>query len=390
MRRAISMATTTATVVALLALAAATWWAIDAMDRANARVTESRAIVERYVDLREGLAEQAFAEAGYRRAPDAQAWARLERAMAAVPELAGRAAGGIGRQDRATLSQLRILNARYVAQIRATRDAPSVDGDDRVAGPALDAMNELSAALVDRHRAAVADATQDQARLIGTMRVILPVTFAISFSILGWGWRLGGQERRRLHAQAAGDRARALTDPLTGLSNRAALFETLPQMIVRGRGSAALLMLDLDRFKSVNDTWGHPAGDAVLRQVAERLRGVVRTEDLTVRLGGDEFAVLLANAADAPRVAHRILASFVEPFDADGHPVVLGTSIGIAESAHHADATALVRAADDALYRVKRTGRGRVEIVDPTLDLLPRRSPCPSRRLDHPPGGRSA
>ncbi len=151
--------------------------------------------------------------------------------------------------------------------------------------------------------------------------------------------------------------AHATRDPLTGLPNRAAFDEALEHEIAAAsRGPApSLLLLDLDKFKQVNDTEGHLAGDAVLVAVASVLRDNVRPSDIACRLGGDEFAVVLprTNAARALQVARRLLAA------ARRDPELVGKvtlSVGIGHLEAPADPTALVARADAALYEVKATG----------------------------------
>jgi len=178
-------------------------------------------------------------------------------------------------------------------------------------------------------------------------------------------------------------RHQALHDGLTGLPNRTLLLDrlaaALPPAAGAGAGAnraaaadlpAALLLIDLDRFKEVNDTLGHHVGDALLCQVAARMRGAVRGADTLARLGGDEFAVLLPDADEggARRVAVAILAALEAPFPVDGHALDVGASVGVAlYPAHGADAAALLRAADVAMYAAKH-GRGILTVYDASLD----------------------
>ena len=156
----------------------------------------------------------------------------------------------------------------------------------------------------------------------------------------------------------------ATRDPLTGLANRALFDPALDRAAQRSQSGepCGVLLLDLDRFKEVNDRLGHAAGDAVLRGVAARLIDAVRVDDLVARLGGDEFAVLLKYpmGPGGPRaLANRILASFTEPFVFEGENLSLNTSIGFAAAPFDGDsATSLMRAADRAMYLAKDIGRG--------------------------------
>ncbi|MBG6480836.1 diguanylate cyclase [Pseudomonas aeruginosa] len=153
----------------------------------------------------------------------------------------------------------------------------------------------------------------------------------------------------------------AYRDPLTGLGNRKAFDEQLGQALLRagsGGSELALLYLDLDRFKEVNDRFGHDIGDALLRTVAERVRRTLRQPDKAYRLGGDEFAVLLEDSQEnnPQRLAERLLAALVQPIALNGERIDFVTpSIGIALYPRHAgDAEGLVRAADSAMYEAKR------------------------------------
>jgi len=152
----------------------------------------------------------------------------------------------------------------------------------------------------------------------------------------------------------------AYEDALTGLPNRARLIEQLGtalQQAQRDRNSLAVMLLDVDRFKQINDTLGHPAGDAVLRQVAVRVRQAVRPTDLVARLGGDEFAFTLpgANAEVARAVARNVVLALKEPLEFDGQPIDVGASIGIAVYPDHgSDVDTLLRCADISMYAAKR------------------------------------
>jgi diguanylate cyclase (GGDEF)-like protein/PAS domain S-box-containing protein len=166
-------------------------------------------------------------------------------------------------------------------------------------------------------------------------------------------------------AQTAALRYQALHDALTDLPNRTLFRESLQQAILeaqRYNKSLALLFLDLDRFREINDTFGHQWGDVLLQQVGPRLRGTLRKSDPVARLGGDEFAVLLPNVGDVMvvrRVASRILSALEQPFLIEGHTLDVGTSIGIALCPEHGeDADTLMRRADIALYIAKRAGSG--------------------------------
>lgn len=166
----------------------------------------------------------------------------------------------------------------------------------------------------------------------------------------------------------------AAHDALTGLANRAHLLTQLRQAMAaaqRHGHTAALLLLDLDDFKGINDTHGHPVGDRVLQRVAERLRQTVRTDDVVARLGGDEFAVLLPRVdspADALRVADKLLVALGRPLPIEGLQLAVGGSIGVACCPQDArDPDALMRDADLALYAAKADGRQQPARYAPAL-----------------------
>ncbi|MBL8588182.1 MAG: EAL domain-containing protein [Methylobacteriaceae bacterium] len=168
-------------------------------------------------------------------------------------------------------------------------------------------------------------------------------------------------------------------DVLTDIANRAAFNDEIGRALyrLRKRGEPfAVLLLDLDHFKSVNDTQGHPVGDELLRHVARRLESVVREDDFVARLGGDEFAILLgapATATDIEAIAARIVAAIAAPYLLSVGEAVVGVSIGVACASAESDVDTLIRHADLALYRAKREGRGRYCFFEPELDAAARR-----------------
>ena len=162
--------------------------------------------------------------------------------------------------------------------------------------------------------------------------------------------------------------ARALTDTLTGLGNRRALNEGLTRVLDRGC-PFALLHLDLDFFKSVNDTHGHAAGDHVLVAVADVLRAAMREGDIITRVGGDEFVMVLPNPPDSARllrIATRIIAGLEVPIPFERVECRISGSIGIAQSCHFApvELVQMQMGADAALYASKRAGRGRAMLAE--------------------------
>lgn len=167
----------------------------------------------------------------------------------------------------------------------------------------------------------------------------------------------------------------ALHDTLTGLPNRAYLSDHLSsslKQIQEAGESLSVLCIDLDRFKEVNDTLGHPIGDALLREVADRLRGCLRACDVVSRLGGDEFAIVQApitRIEDSGTLAQNVIDALAKPFVVEGHQVSIGTSVGIALAPVDTnDAGELLKMADIALYRAKTDGRGLFRVFERGMD----------------------
>lgn len=167
-------------------------------------------------------------------------------------------------------------------------------------------------------------------------------------------------------------------DTLTGLPNRALFQERFTEAIETAERepapSVTLLLCDLDRFKAVNDTYGHPVGDELLRQATRRMRAQVRADNIVARLGGDEFAVIYLSQHDqdgAEGLARRLVACLEQPFEIKGHEVSVGISIGIAVAKVHATSVDdLMIAADLALYAAKQEGRNRHKVYEPAMSMF--------------------
>ena len=171
-------------------------------------------------------------------------------------------------------------------------------------------------------------------------------------------------ERRALQDELT---RQAHHDPLTGLANRALLLDRLRGALA-GDGTVSVILIDLDGFKNVNDTLGHPAGDGLLRSAAQRLLGCVRAEDTTARLGGDEFAVVTRSGPEqAHIVGRRIVEALRRPFGVAGHEVRIGASVGVVHGDGREPAEDLLRDADIAMYVAKNAGKGRLEVFEPAM-----------------------
>jgi diguanylate cyclase (GGDEF)-like protein/PAS domain S-box-containing protein len=168
----------------------------------------------------------------------------------------------------------------------------------------------------------------------------------------------------------------AFHDELTGLPNRALLIDRMTHALAvseRSNQPIGVLFIDLDGFRTINDTLGHPAGDTALTKVAERLTAIVRPGDTLARIGGDEFLMLCAGtdgARGATAVARRILDAFAQPFVLEGREIEIGASIGIATSMGSEDPHQIIENADTAMYEAKHEGRGRFAIHNETDQSL--------------------
>jgi diguanylate cyclase (GGDEF)-like protein len=195
---------------------------------------------------------------------------------------------------------------------------------------------------------------------------------------------LAVENRRELEARRSLSRQlreQASHDPLTGLANRPRLLEMISRALAaaatsRPESTLAVLFLDLDRFKTINDSLGHAAGDELLCALGNRLTDAVRPGDVVGRLGGDEFVLLLDGlaretaATEAEIVAERILVSLAEPMTIRGRPVFISASIGVAVAAgHDRDADDLLRDADIAMYRAKAAGKAQVVLFEPSMSI---------------------
>ncbi len=206
------------------------------------------------------------------------------------------------------------------------------------------------------------------------LQVVDGRVFQINSEHMGGGWVATHQDITEATQAEAQISHLARHDALTNLPNRAVFRSNLEDALKRvPRGDAiAVLCLDLDQFKAVNDTLGHPIGDGLLQEVADRLRECVRDTDTAARLGGDEFAIILSTDVEpigVTSVASRIIESLSEPYIIAGHKVVIGTSVGIALAPD--DGTSpdeLLKNADLALYRAKSDGRGVYRFFEPGMD----------------------
>jgi diguanylate cyclase (GGDEF)-like protein len=233
--------------------------------------------------------------------------------------------------------------------------------------------------VVDGQAIAVVAAYVDQTAQRNRYRIafifsglVLCTMTALAFSVPVATWYRRTREKQQADAELT---FLAHHDGLTRLANRTSMIGQLSGLLanLQPKGDkVAVHGLDLDRFKEVNDTFGHEAGNALLRSVADRLRAIARVEDVVARLGGDEFVLVQAAVSsrnDAEHVAIRIVRSLSEPFDLAGHEVSVSASVGVALAPDNgSDPDKLLKCADLALYKSKARGRNRFCFFDPEMD----------------------
>ena len=259
-----------------------------------------------------------------------------------------------------------VLQARSVAALRATRGSQAAIATSTATEAAQREALAAVGSLLQERTGQLNQRTLDQIRLGETLRTYVSWLLAGSvivliglFATYRWAALREREARARIEHLAH-------YDMVTSLPNRVLLADRLEQESARARRAGtgfALLMIDLDGFKGVNDRWGHAAGDRVLAMVAQRARQCVRASDTIGRLGGDEFLAVLPEAALAGAVAvgEKIVRALSEPYPLDKGEARLGASVGVAMYPDHGpDAETVQRAADAALYRAKESGKNRV------------------------------
>jgi diguanylate cyclase (GGDEF)-like protein len=304
-------------------------------------------------------------------------WRRDGVLLARYPE----AAATVGRQ--AASGSLIFQEVLANSDSGTAEGISAVDGYTRIiAAQAL--VNYPVAVTVSRTKADVLALWRRQA-VFTACALLLIAGSLISFVVLGIRHLASRDllEKARLAVNVLEEQRRneakishlAHHDALTGLANRTLLQRKLNQAITRVKNdnTFAVLCLDLDHFKDVNDTLGHATGDALLQAVTERLQAQTRTGDTIARLGGDEFAILQEGLGQQPgdtaKLAQRLVEALAAPFDMEGHHIIIGTSIGIAVApGDGCNTSELLKSADLALYRAKSDGRGCFRFFEPEMN----------------------
>ena len=275
----------------------------------------------------------------------------------------------LGAQEEEILGRMREITLKtqplVVQAIDTAVNGSSAEAQALIATGIVPLQKELASSieeLIELQKRETEAAVRDVAQTYASARLLM-LLFGGSATILGIGIAVAvarnvGEQARLLQMQAT-------FDSLTQLPNRVLFDERLRQAILTGRREKwafALMAMDLDRFKEINDTLGHHAGDQVLQHVAACVRACLRESDTVARMGGDEFAILLATARDpdgAAIVANKILQALSEPFEAAGRSLEIGASLGVAVFPQHGeDPASLLRNADAAMYAAKQSHGG--------------------------------
>ena len=363
----------------LLLLAAVSVWGVQRTQDATRVAARAGKEASLFNSARFDVASEEALERGYEISPDAGVRAQFTATATGLASLLRQIRTSGSSSDRSIAGTVLDEQARYLVlagQLFAAVDAGNgalTFALDEEALPRVHVIEGLIFGVAATHahqaQAALAALRQDESSVLqGSL-----AAFAIGVCLLVLCCLVLVNVRRRLERQAALTRHQSLHDALTGLPNRLLLRDHAEREIAAARRSGecvGMLLLDLDRFKDINDTLGHHQGDALLRGVALRLASAARDVDSVVRLGGDEFAVLLPHLRDpetAMDVAEAMLQSLRRPFALDELVLEVDASIGVAVATHGADVDTLLQHADIAMYVAKETHTGAI-LYAPELD----------------------
>jgi diguanylate cyclase (GGDEF)-like protein len=379
--RAVTRLATAGLAAVLLLLTGFALWAGYSTNRAARQTDHLSRLSDAYQQARFAVAAEESLERKYRLEPGPEVRQRYEQAAAALVAALAIVHERGSQEDRMLRDRLEADHARYldaIGRMFAAVDAGdatrvlAIDNDQ--VDPLFSAIEERVDAAADAHHQQALDSLAALRRTETFVVVATPIAFTAGLGLLGVFWAIVVGYQRRTERQAAENQQQALRDGLTGLPNRALLRDRIDQAIRQADRElcpAALLLIDLDRFKEVNDTLGHHYGDQLLVQVGERLRGSLRAVDTVARLGGDEFAVLLPRieaAEGAMAVAGKLQATLDAPFRLEDLALDVEASIGIALYPENgSDADELLQRADIAMYVAKDTHAGYV-LFDPKHD----------------------
>jgi diguanylate cyclase (GGDEF)-like protein len=364
--------------VIIVAIAVFVLLDLDRETRVNREVIAAQRVKDSLFALRTQVVELRSAARLGARTGESSAYASIEHRSAEVErELESLEARAKKEENLAVVGPLAdsarmlIVHAR---SIEGARGAHGLESADALAQRA-DALSEEATSAIDHSLESqtrrVDDRTAAQIETGERLRRYILGLLALAIAVLGMLFGAYRRVQRRERDAVRRIEYMAHYDTVTGLPNRALLSDRLAQETARARRASesfAVLMFDLDGFKSVNDTWGHAAGDRVLVQVGERVRRCVRASDTVGRLGGDEFLAILPHTSleGAVGVADKLREALSEPYPLEEGVGHLTASVGVSLFPEHgADPESLQRAADAALYRAKREGKNRTLVAAP-------------------------
>jgi diguanylate cyclase len=380
-----SLAMTAALAAVMVGLAGATLWGNIRTTRATVTQSHALAIDALFSEARNAVTLEEMHARQYLLEPSGAGRRRYARAAASADTALARAvdqATGLAKDDAVRLQAKQReyrLAADHLIELVTDRDPRSVELDRLEVAPAYYTLQQdidtVSRAYHSESQRLIADLRDGQRRIFATTAL----GFVLGLTLVAMIWRVVLGYQRRLYFQAMASHHLALHDPLTGLPNRSLFQQRLEAALGGSRpGDAdlAVMVIDLNGFKGVNDTLGHPAGDGLLVEVAHRLREVLRDGDTVARLGGDEFAVLLPSVAHvetAREIAERVGGALRRNFLLPAGSAAVSGSVGLAlrhgtsEGDSNASAEELLRHADAAMYRAKTSGQG-IAVYDPEVD----------------------
>jgi diguanylate cyclase len=354
-------------IVILLGVSAFGVWTSEATASASASAASASRLSDAYADGASALAAEESLERLYRLGPSAAVRASYSSATASLVQALARVRAEGSGTDRALVARVISQHAGYLAATQQVLAA--VDRGDSGAASSIDnAAGDPVFEVIDREVSAQAEAQHTTAlRQLAHLQRLESVTGRLTPAVFGLGLLLAGLltlTSRGYRRVLIGERAQAvhdsLHDLLTGLPNRTLLADRFEHALLSGtrtRKPVGLLLIDLDRFKDVNDTLGYRYGDELLRLIGPRLAGALRENDTVARLSGDEFAVLLPEVADLVAlgaVAQKLHLALEAPFQVAGIDLDIEASIGLVLSGEHGDdATTLLQRADIAMYIAK-------------------------------------
>jgi diguanylate cyclase len=371
----------TALVLVLLGVSVFAVWSSQATGAAASRAVSANALSDDYDRAATAVAGEESLERKYRLEPGPEVRARYDTTVATLVAALGEVRRDGDAVDRALVDDVLTRHRAYLLAIDRlftatdrgdTATALKVDRDE--VDPSFGAIETAVLDAAGAKDRIARTQLSDLRRLEGLTRRLTPLVFLAGLLLAALLASVTRGHRRQLNVERSHAVHASLHDTLTGLPNRTLLADRFGQTLranARAGTSSALLLIDLDRFKEINDTFGHHYGDELLTQVGPRLAGVLRAVDTVARLGGDEFAVLLpevGSVVDATAVAAKLRAALEAPFRVEGVDLDVEASVGVVLSGEHGqDPTTLLQHADIAMYIAKAQNLG-IFAYDPGVD----------------------